>query len=1152
MRVLFISFLLCFLGLILQSHAALYISELVAANSVGFQDEDGEFSDWFEIYNSGPSAVDLGGYSLTDNVLDLTQWTLPPTNLAAGAYLVVFASNKDRSGSELHSNFKLSSGGEYLALVDPDGTTVVHEYSPSFPSQSDDVSYGLSFSGGAALVLPIEERFFVTPTPGAANDASVAADPVFTPDSMLFSGSVSVSLSSPQAGATIRYTTNGNDPTGSSTLYSASISVTSRTTIKARAFVSGLADSAVVTKYFVELDSGVTNFTSDLPLVVIDSYNTAFSSTVREYGFASVIPVGVSGRTSILGDAEYAGNAGFTIRGSSSSGFPKKQYKMVLSDAEQNQISENLLGLGRESDWILYAPGRYDRNMIANNFVYTLGKDMDQIYMGTQFVELYLNDDNALVESGDYDGIYVLMESIKIDDRRVPLDALTATDNAAPEVTGGYLVSIDRLDDDQVSWKTSRNLPSNPTFYFNVADPKQSEITAAQESYITNYVQQAEDALFSAGFEDPVTGYEAYFDMESLIDNHLVHVLTFNPDGLRLSQYFNKPRGGKLVVTPLWDFDRTLESADNRDNDPEGLTHASGTDLWGYDWWGQFFSGPEFNIRYIDRYYAWRETVFSTNHLFSIVDDLEAQITEAYPREDARWGSDPNYGSRYTDLPGEINHLKDWLNTRLNFFDGHFDAPPVMSPLGGVVTSGTQVVLSSPLAGTIYYTLDDSDPRASGGAIGSSAVVYGAAITITNSTRIRARRKDGATWSAVNEEVYTIAGDEPQLRFSEIMYNPAAPSVSEALAGYSDNDDFEYVEIRNVGSSAISLVGVQFSRGVEGAFTNGVLGIGAYGLIVKNQQAFEERYGNALPVLAEFSLGTLNNAGERITLIDNFGVELDDLTFDDSIPWPVGADGEGHSMVPRNPTSTISNADPADWRTSANMGGSPGVLDPAPPFNAVLVNEALTHTDLPQRDAVELYNAGSTAQDLSYWSLSDNPSQPRRYILPFGTIIQPGEYLVFDEDNFSSAFSLSSIGESIYLFSGDAGGNLTGYYHGFDFGASANGVSFGRYVSASGGEHFVAQESITMPVTSGGTNLLVGAENTGPLIGPAVITEIGYDLPGSLSDFVCIENISTNDFELFDPAAPTNTWGTEWLWHLTFPTNITLLEGERVLCNQWQ
>ena len=127
----------------------------MALNSSTLTDENGDYSDWIEIYNNSSSTVNLAGWFLTDNSNDLTQWEFPATNLAAGGYLLVFASGKDRaiSGDPLHANFSLKGSGEYLGLVDPDGATVVSKYSPKFPSQYSDVSYGFGIDPMTSVLV---------------------------------------------------------------------------------------------------------------------------------------------------------------------------------------------------------------------------------------------------------------------------------------------------------------------------------------------------------------------------------------------------------------------------------------------------------------------------------------------------------------------------------------------------------------------------------------------------------------------------------------------------------------------------------------------------------------------------------------------------------------------------------------------------------------------------------------------------------------------------------------------------------------------------------------------------------------------------------------------------------------------------------------
>ncbi len=132
-----------------------FVSELMAANAGALLDEDGDDSDWIEIYNPGSGAVDLAGWSLTDDPTALAKWRFPSTVVPAGAHLVVFASGKNRAraGEELHTNFKLAAQGEYLALVQPDGFSIANEFAPAFPPLRTNTSYGSAPAANPQLLI---------------------------------------------------------------------------------------------------------------------------------------------------------------------------------------------------------------------------------------------------------------------------------------------------------------------------------------------------------------------------------------------------------------------------------------------------------------------------------------------------------------------------------------------------------------------------------------------------------------------------------------------------------------------------------------------------------------------------------------------------------------------------------------------------------------------------------------------------------------------------------------------------------------------------------------------------------------------------------------------------------------------------------------
>ena len=136
--------------------AQVRITEFMASNSHTIADEDGDYEDWIELQNTSPVAVDLYGWALTDDADDLTKWKFPATNIPPGGFLLVFASNKDRRkpGAPLHTNFRLEASGEFLALVDPTGTNIITQFSPMFPPQVPDVSFGFALTASNVTLVP--------------------------------------------------------------------------------------------------------------------------------------------------------------------------------------------------------------------------------------------------------------------------------------------------------------------------------------------------------------------------------------------------------------------------------------------------------------------------------------------------------------------------------------------------------------------------------------------------------------------------------------------------------------------------------------------------------------------------------------------------------------------------------------------------------------------------------------------------------------------------------------------------------------------------------------------------------------------------------------------------------------------------------------
>jgi hypothetical protein len=238
-----------------RSASALYISEFLALNNSTLRDEDGTYSDWLELHNETAAPANVGGYYLTDNADEPTQWQLPSVSIPAGGHLLVWASNKNRTdpGLPLHTNFALGGTGEFLGLIAPDGTTIVHAYSPQFPEQFPYRSWGLASD-------LLTERCFFSPTPGEENDetlpCSLVQDVQFSVERGFFNVPFDVTLSTATVGASIRYTLDGSEPTETNgALYTAPVNVPTTTTLRAIAYLAGQVPTRSITHTYIFLDA---------------------------------------------------------------------------------------------------------------------------------------------------------------------------------------------------------------------------------------------------------------------------------------------------------------------------------------------------------------------------------------------------------------------------------------------------------------------------------------------------------------------------------------------------------------------------------------------------------------------------------------------------------------------------------------------------------------------------------------------------------------------------------------------------------------------------------------------------------------------------------------------------------------------------------
>ncbi len=1009
------------------------------------------------------------------------------------------------------------------------------------------------------------------PTPRASNEKtvpSVEEDVIFSQSSQSFQTSINVELKKPalaDEASKIHYTLDGSIPTESSSVYSSPLRLNNTTPVKARLVHPEGGMGRVASEIYFRLNQNLNSFSSNLPLIVLENYGSGRPSQ-NDYQTASMAVIEpTNGRTRLKDAFSKASQVGIKVRGSSTSGRSKASLSLEAQDEFGHDKNISLLGMPGESDWVLWGPYNFDLSLMHNPFIFELSRQIGRYASRTRFVELYLNTGGGTLSSSDYYGVYALMEKISRDADRVDVERLFDEHKQEPEVSGGYIFKIDRADPGDSGF-------SGASQSIKYVYPKEVEIEQperdAQQQYVRRFFNEMGTALNASYFKDPKRGYAKYIDVDAAIDHHLLNVLAFNVDALRLSGYMHKPRGGKLTFGPIWDFDRALGSTDGRDNNPRTWRSTSsdrGTDFFNYPWWKRMFLDIDFFQKYIDRFQSLRRAEFSKANINAIIDGMADELKEAQKRDLAKWNRRPRsaYGGTYQ---GEVNHMKTWLSQRISFMEQQFVDPPGANQPAGYLESGTLVTLKSREGGKIYYTLDGTDPRRSGGQVATKAILYAKPIKINEGVLVTARvyktahrSLTGANnppltskWSGALTHFYSITPPpaEEDLLISELHYHPSDPSPGELTTDPTfKSSDFEFIEVLNFSQKTLNLSGLTVAGEVRFSFLendNKSLNPGERVLLVKNAKAFAARYGPNISIGGVYS-GKLSNSGGRLEIVDQSGKLILELNYQDD--WIPVTDGRGFSLVAKKLTPQGEMDGAEYWGASLNIHGSPGVPDNHLETNySVVINEALTHTDLPTKDTVELFNEGDEPVDLSGWFLTDNRNIPGKFRIPAGTLIKPQEFVLFDEDDFMShpdssrAFSLSSFGEEIYLFSANAAGSLTGYMHGFEFGAAENGVSFGRWVTSDGEEHFTAQLALTF-----------AEANTGPRVGPIVISEIMHTPSDTLGagatdmEFIELQNNSDKWVPLFDVSHPENTWRLRSGIQYDFPPNTRLDAGARIL-----
>ncbi len=418
---------------------------------------------------------------------------------------------------------------------------------------------------------------------------------------------------------------------------------------------------------------------SDLPIVIINTGSQLLSDTgiIANMG---IIYNGSSRNHTTDTWNNYNGKIKINLRGNSSKNFEKKPYSIETKDASGSDLNVPLLGMPPESDWCLIAAYQ-DKSLLRIPLTYDLFRRMGNYSPRFKFVEVVIN--------GEYRGVYTLLEKPKRGASRIDISKLTKNDNASPNITGGYILKIDRAD--EAGWYSllPGNSPTNSHFYYEYVYPKDTDITVQQKAYIKNYMDNFENTMNSSSFADQINGYPKYIETNSFVDFFLINELSKNVDAYRLSTYLYKDNisnGGKLHIGPVWDYDLAWHNCN--------YGNSFSSNGWEYQmadttfpcptWWDKLYQDSNFVNQVYCRWTQLRQGILKLNNLYTYIDSTALVLNESQQRNFTQW---PILGAYIFPNPQnqlnatyqtEISDLKSWITNRIAWMDASISGNCIM------------------------------------------------------------------------------------------------------------------------------------------------------------------------------------------------------------------------------------------------------------------------------------------------------------------------------------------------------------------------------------------------------------------------------------------------------------------------------------------
>lgn len=372
---------------------------------------------------------------------------------------------------------------------------------------------------------------------------------------------------------------------------------------------------------------GLENTKFNLPVVII---NTNGDLIKRQEDISSYVQVyDTKNYYNMLdGEPEFVSKINISVRGNSTSKYPKKQYSLELINNNGEEKNSKLLGMKKGSDWALNGPFS-DKSLMRNYLVFKTSKNIMEYSPDVRFCEVFVvDDDSKTLEEKHYKGVYLMIEKIKRDKNRV--DITKSQDNT---VETSFIAVKDRTKKNDISLNNYGIQTYIDNYSLNIEYPKKN-LTPDKYEYINKYISGFERVLYSDKFNDTINGYAKYIDVNSFVDYYIINEFFKNTDAGLLSTYFYKDYEEKMKAGPIWDFNKSLGNHNEEIGKPFDYT---GFFMINRPWFDRLMEDTHFSKKVVSRYKELRKTFLSDKYLLDMIDETVMILGDATKRNFYKW-----------------------------------------------------------------------------------------------------------------------------------------------------------------------------------------------------------------------------------------------------------------------------------------------------------------------------------------------------------------------------------------------------------------------------------------------------------------------------------------------------------------------------------